>query len=328
MRKYAKSFALFATLLIFHFSQALRNHSGGKAAGSNVSIMSSPATRLPRLPYEKDRPARRSTLTLLVNFWLPDEPLPRHHRECESALVLNSVSNIFHTVVVLLQSKHSDGCTIFLSRMNEIRGKISIPFTALLRCVNYSWQPSYFDMFQFSIQELRKGIVVLANTDMVFDSSILSLRNLGWNELNVIATSGFSKNSPIYLQSRYVNLTTYVVRDVVNRCYNETIQQRTSWDAFVFRSQSLRLTSKQFQDRKSGRQYLMNQNGAEAAALAAIVASNRHVNVCQVCDSVKMWHFHTQEKTHSYQDQFVDAHYQFPRSTRGAAMLYQPVSWY
>ena len=40
----------------------------------------------------------------------------------------------------------------------------------------------------------------------------------------------------------------------------------------------------------------MNQNGAEAAALAAIVASNRHVNVCQVCDSVKMWHFHTQER--------------------------------
>lgn len=85
---------------------------------------------------------------------------------------------------------------------------------------------------------------------------------------------------------------------VPDRCYDPSVQNRSSWDAFVLYPERVRLVEKFFVDRETGRPFYMNQNGAENAALYALQQANPHTRTFQACDMVKMWHLHLEEKTH------------------------------
>ena len=52
----------------------------------------------------------------------------------------------------------------------------------------------------------------------------------------------------------------------------------------------------------------MYQNGAESAALNAIMSTSDFFEVHQLCDYVKMWHFHSEPKTHYNDDEKFVTH--------------------
>ena len=270
------------------------------------------------LPWELDDSwlKGRSKLTLLVNFWSPTEPRVPHQKESEVAIFSNLASGFFDEIVVLFQHRDEGGCVAFQEYAAQAQAHYftNASLNTKLRCVSVRQQPTYFDMFRYAAKHLRWGIVVLANSDMVFDHSVELSRNLARNQAKVIATSGFGSKAPTELQLHYMNITQLPVRTVVNRCYDEALQQRTSWDAFVLRTHGIKIIRKSFTDRKTREAYYMNQNGAEAAALAALVLHNTKLSVCQACDDIAMWHFHTTPKTHAMNDTFVDAEYYFPRT--------------
>lgn len=169
--------------------------------------------------------------------------------------------------------------------------------------------------------------MILANADMVFDSSVHILANLQRGVLNTIATIGLDVaindaslldeyralsscdvNTFLYdvvenhlknESEKFEDVTGLKLRAVVpNRCYPRP-RPRLSWDAYAFHPEDINVVRQAFRD-TSGRQWYMNELGAENAALGAIVAHSPALNsVTQVCDIVHMYSFHSQPKTHS-----------------------------
>lgn len=239
-------------------------------------------------------------LALLTSFWAPKEPVPPHEIEVKAAILSNLLNPHFAEIHVLLEgTTQIYGCDEFTAELHSFLEPTAPASAAELKCTPWNGaQPTYYDLFTFSKQGLRDNLVILSNADMVFDESIATLRSLEPSSLVVIATSGLDQyRTPDRIRWYFENFTRLPLTHVVSRCYRDDTP-RTSWDAYAFHPKSLEIFEMDFTDENSGEIFTMNRNGAENAALEAISRHSGLLQYSQICDHVKMWHFHTAAKMH------------------------------
>ena len=253
-----------------------------------------------------------------------------HTSEVVAALAFNSKNCYIDTIHVLFESKRSKAsCNRLFQQIHVLReaqGDLIYRSCAVnFECTIVASQPTYYDVFSIS-KSFVGDVVILANADMVFDSSVHILANLQRGVLNTIATNGLDVaingaslldeyralsrcDVNTFLDDIVVNHlknesekfeeeTGLKLRAVVpNRCYPRP-RPRLSWDAYVFHPEDINVVRQAFRD-TSGREWYMNELGAENAALGAIVTHSPALHsVTQVCDIIHMYSFHTQAKTH------------------------------
>jgi len=240
-------------------------------------------------------------LALLTSFWAQRAPAHPHEKEVKGAILANLLNpHLAEIHVVLDGTTHNYGCDDFTAELDSLLKFSTKEYVTQLKCTPWKGeQPTYHDLFKFSKRnDLRDKVVVLSNADMVFDDSIAALRSLDPASMVVIATGGLDKSeTPDEIRWYFENFTGLPLNHVVSRCYEDGTP-RTSWDAHAFHPDSLELFEKDFIDVRSGKTFHMNRNGAENAALEAVSRHSDLLQFSQICDHVKMWHFHTTSKMH------------------------------
>uniref|UniRef100_A0A6U0GXB3 Uncharacterized protein n=1 Tax=Micromonas pusilla TaxID=38833 RepID=A0A6U0GXB3_MICPS len=261
-------------------------------------------------------------LHLVVSFWAPSlKPVP-HRAETEAAIALNTANPYISTVHVFLEATIDFHCSDVESRVEGLLQKAQhVRQAAELDCHEQSAQLSFFDMFLFA-KSVDAGdsnrIVILANADMVFDSTVVHLRGLNPSVLAIIATRGFgSASGTRQIRKFYRTVMKSKAKAIPNRCYNlhqrGKKECRGSWDAYAFEPSRLKLSLTDFLDERSGRPFVMHQNGADPSALNALLTLSHFNHVHQLCDYVKMWHYHSEGKTHFNNSEMPVFHeYSFP----------------
>ena len=242
-------------------------------------------------------------IILVTTAWVPDERHSPHLSEVKASIALNSANKYISQIHVVLEGSNSQyNCTHFRSDIFPTTMWYE-RFNSKIHCIRWpARQPTYFEMFNHTkhVAPVEESVVILANADMVFDSTIGHLKNIDEKAFVVIATRGLSSRwTPWKIVKAYSEMTGYRFVDVVNRCYTDPSEKRTSWDAYAFVPSLLQLSQDDFMDRRTNDMFPMNQNGAENAALAAISRLSRFQQYAQICDHVHMWHFHTKSKMHS-----------------------------
>ena len=264
---------------------------------------------LPRAHVELAETGTR--LWLFNTFWLPDRT-NSHHHEVELAFLLNVANDAIDTVYFAFERTHGTyGCKHLLTHLSGLMHTYAVQKTANVDCTAYARQPTYLDMFHLALAKVTsKDIAIIANADMVFDSSARIIHELQINQAAVLATSGLYK-APRFIRDFYGNdfdLAGIDVNSVApDRCYAPPTE-RTSWDAFIFHPADIHIADHTFVDEATGAPFFMNQHGAENAALHAIMSSTGGLTTIQACDFIKMWHLHTTPKMHyNNSDEFVTA---------------------
>lgn len=256
---------------------------------------------------------------LVVNFWAPQLKLTPHRDEVEAAIFSNLCNKHFHTVHILLEATHDFKCHQLKKRIEHHAERHNMSVQANMNCVHHpSRLVSYADMFRFarSLKDIssKQTLVTIANADMVFDETVSAVQPLRSDTVAVIATKGMPSGSyPEDVKSKYAILLGRKIKASINRCYDLAKEKRTSWDAFVFDPEHLYFNQTDFLDGKMRMPFTMNQNGAEEAALNAILKSSRFKCAKQLCEHVNIWHFHMEEKTHfNSSEEFVVHPYSWP----------------
>ena len=264
-------------------------------------------------------------LHLLVNLWAPSLKVSPHRAEVIAAITSNLLNPHFNVIHVVLEATQDYHCGHVEEDVNGILKHSEEVAIKKLRCQErFSIQIAYVDMFSVA-KTIATGphkwiskkdiVLVLANADMVFDDSVRHLLSLKPDILAVIATSGLKPRlGPKYVKELYERFVSNgIAKPLINRCYDLEAQKRTSWDAFVFSPHRLKVVRESFLDLTTTTPYVMYQNGAEAAALNSILRHSAFKCVHQLCDHVRMWHFHTEEKTHfNLSEEFVEHEYSWP----------------
>lgn len=259
-----------------------------------------------------------SDIRLLISWWAPTLKYAPHLREVEAAIVLNLSNKHLAVVHLILETTPEYRCSAVEKRFAESFSKTKLRQAARLECEEHtSSKLTYFDMFTTakSLNHFENTIVILANADMVFDSSVRHFAEMSSNVLGIVSTSGFRLDDGQQdLQALYGKIVGKQIGPAPDRCYELKVYEcRGSWDAFAFHPSRLRLNAEAFLDGRSGKPFVMYQNGAEAAALNALLNQSTFSKVYQFCDYVKMWHFHSEEKTHfQSSESFVVHHYSWP----------------
>lgn len=280
--------------------------------------------RLHALSYESppDYTGTIPELHLIVNFWAPDKKLAPHRVEVRASIAINMANEHINIVRLLLESTPTYTCKESSSELFAILREAGLRPHATLLCSNYAVEGiSYYSMFEAArAPQHADAVVIVANADMVFDNSVRLVKRINAGTIGLIATQGFSLDAPKKLLSLYEQTISAHGRRAINRCYDEKVNggNRTSWDAFVFQPRCLRIRKENFIDKANGGLFHMNQNGAEAAALNAVLTSSYFQQAVQLCDHVYMWHFHHLPKTHrNGSEEFVDHPYTWPTACLG-----------
>lgn len=237
-------------------------------------------------------------IIILTSFWAPR--FHDHEAEVKAAIAANLVNEDVFRVHILFEANQDFGCVQFKSDLRDSTTELTSTVMTKLACTNwYHGQPTYFDMFHFAREQLHgTDIVILANGDMVFDHTVATLKTLTPSSMVVIATSGLDRlRTPPVLLQFYERAVVRPIQEVVSRCYLDG-SPRTSWDAYAFHPAALSVSQDDFKDMRTGELFTMNRNGAENAALEAVSRNSSIRQYSQICDHVKMWHFHTSPKMH------------------------------
>jgi hypothetical protein len=267
---------------------------------------------------------------LLVNCWAPSLKVSPHREEVVAAISANIANTHIAEVYVILQTTETYGCSDLERDVFSLGLRLPSKPRKKLVCRSHDEQLiSYYEMFQVA-DEITKSralsVMIVANADMVFDDSVRHLKRLAPDVLATIATQGLSSEQHEWSSKTYEILTQNTSRQIVNRCYDLAVQNRTSWDAFAFNPRVGRLAVENFVDKNTRKPFPMNQNGAEAAALNGLWKTSRFRCAIQMCDHIKMWHFHTQPKTHNGDERFVELAYSWPSDCGGIDSCVNPKS--
>ncbi|CAB9501318.1 unknown protein [Seminavis robusta] len=271
----------------------------------------------------------RITISLVTSFWAqsPEQAASPHRREIEEA-ILNNINNphLDQVAIILDGSASGANCNHFKERMDQLnvqfhkkleQHNITVPYTGSvankkrpkLTCVNRSdKQPNYYQMFLYasSPKVVTGDVVIMANADQAFDSSVQGLRRLRENAVLLVPTSGFDKDlvpSPAHEHFLFLHGHT-------SQNYTEGVKARCrprmlSWDAFAFHRRLLegKLVRPQdfMRNTVEGTQafFHMNEDGAENAATWSLWSNVKNAGYFKSC-FVRMWHFHGFEKMHAH----------------------------
>ncbi|MDB0053749.1 hypothetical protein N9F40_01800 [bacterium] len=247
------------------------------------------------------QPHLREKIVLVVSFWARQDVAPAHWYETLAAIQANVKNDFLEELHVILDGSDNShfNCDSLQLRLRSV----AYVKKNELFCHARRNQPTYYDMFQYALQKDFFGkIVILANADMTFDTTVRHLTSIPHNTVYVIATQGAPN-----LESDLPDVREYLssvkgLMDLntskpVTRCYLD--RERYSWDAFAFRPEKLKLEYFLFDDVVSQTKFYMNEMFAENAAGHAVYAGSQGVErVYHVCDFVNAWHYHFATKMH------------------------------
>lgn len=244
-------------------------------------------------------------LTLITTYWIIEKKI-KHRDEIEMAMLSNLHNKYISEVVILLDNSTAQDCST-LDRTLKAKGmKLNKQRRAKFTCVhNRRRQSGYYDLFNYS--KRVDSIVILSNADQVFDDSIDIARRLRHGHMIVLATRGFSSQTPENLKEYYPNLP----KHISDCCYRNA--PRYSWDSYVFRPHEIsnairpeyfkvlawrdRVTRKR-NGMPANETLFMNVLGAENRALGVIKKYAPTIEIFQGCDFIRSWHLHQYKKTH------------------------------
>ncbi|CAB9501317.1 expressed unknown protein [Seminavis robusta] len=297
---------------------------------ANTAVLPSPESKQASDTPSTSGKQPRITISLVTSFWAqsPEQPVSPHRREIEEA-ILNNINNPhLDQVAIILDGSSSDAnCNHFKERMDQLNvqfhkqlkqhnitvvdtGSIANKKRPTLTCVSRNdKQPNYYQMFLYatSPKVVAGDVVIVANADQAFDSSVQEARRLRENAVLLVPTSGFNKDlvpSPAHEHFLFLHGHT-------SQNYTEGVKARCrprmlSWDAFVFHRTLLEgklVRSRDFmRNTVEGTQdfFRMNEEGAENAAYWALWSHVQNAGYFKTCDVVQMWHFHGFEKMHAH----------------------------
>ena len=219
-------------------------------------------------------------LTLLISAFVPSEP-NFHHLEIDEVLCANLANPSFAEVHVLLQGSL---CTNFRRRFG---------FPVKMLCVEVASQPEYWDIFQYASQTLASRVVVLANGDILFDTSLQRLESQEMNGSFAFVLSTDSARANTLYEYLYGTPC-----DTWSHCKQDGVQQH-SWDAFVFRSPlpwPVDSASYTYLHVERLLHVVMNTPGAENRAAFALQMMG--LRVLNACDHLHAVHWHCGPLTH------------------------------
>lgn len=251
--------------------------------------------------YTSQHQLRTKRVCLVTTIWDGSEKNGKHLLEVKHALAVNLKNPYIHKVQVILEGSGKEGCVKLASEMSELTNS-----REKLICVpHYHSQPSYLDMFKYSqARALKEFIIILANADMVFDDTVRLATRARQDTIYTIATMGFG--GVLEGEFKFVqDIKTNASVAMPNRCYTDKTP-RSSWDAYIFHPKSIRLQRVRWLDEDTLLEFTMNQLYAENSALQAIFDGSRALRKAyQVCDFVRMWHYHFSSKTYNTTSKWV-----------------------
>ena len=239
----------------------------------------------------------RGEIVLVTSLWADPSKGESHRKEILAAISLNAKNPSLATVFIVLDGSSPEHNCATLSIALEEQHEI---LASAISCLDREQgQPSYFDMFSYTQRFVGK-VVILANADMTFDDTVGIVSDLRDDTILVIATRGALPAGTGSPQPSFVVHNRSA--DVPFMCFPPP-KKRWSWDAFIFRPESLSLDDILFKDVSTGYHFKMNEIFAENAALHAIYKGSEALkHVYQVCDIINMWHHHLAPKMHRYAD--------------------------
>lgn len=275
-------------------------------------------TRQENLSKDKRVPS----VSYITSFWA--EPPSNnnthpHRQEIQAALLMNMNNPHFNQVVVILDGVSKDAnCSHFLQEMRYLQASLLNTTTIAkknhddplsnVNCVDVTGgQPTYYQMFNYTITEVVTGdVVVLANADHAFDGTISKARYLNPSVLAVLTNHGLSMDADNV--KKYYSLVSTIKEGAekrenfeLNRCKKGV----PSWDTFIFRPSDIqgplqeaifqRTTLKKHQPVEF---FYMNEMAAEKAALWSLQQHIPNATLYQACREINSWHFHLAPATH------------------------------
>ena len=239
-----------------------------------------------------------------------------HRLETKAAILANVHNEHFDQVVVFLDGMSEEAnCHQFLVGLKELDVRLGLApmnqehrFSKLskLSCVNaQGGQPTFYEMFMNAQSDVVAGdVIVLASADQAFDPTISLARYLNPEVLVVLASRGYSNNIPP--STKYVYETLLGAGPAPLTDPDQCVDiaggsSSSSFDTFVFHRHTIkdRLKEEDFQRVNRNNDlmpFYMNENGAENAALYALLQSYPFTSVYNACDKIHSWHFHLTPK--------------------------------
>ena len=274
---------------------------------------------------------------LLLSYWASKSSSPRR-REIEAAIVSNLLNPNLEIYVVLDGSSSKYNCEHLQKDLNSLflqisNGKQITPWSCIDRSGS---QPSYKDLVEYALKiPFQADVVVIANSDVVFDESISKLSGVQKHSLVVLSVTGGPHEAPAYLTNSYKDLVSKNSEsDPLSRrtstrcCHDEKCQQgpfvtggecncdkrwfrwptmMVSWDALAFRwdqAVDWKKADPYFLNTEGGEFYTMNEDGAENSAaeglyhLLQVSNSSAQPRLKNACGHVGLWQFHLESSIH------------------------------
>jgi len=244
------------------------------------------------------RLVQTAEIHLFVSFWAPptDEVVP-HRAEVEAAIAVNLANPHVSVLHVLLETTADFGCP---DAQNAILSRMARS-TALLQharfvCREFITKVSYYDMFTESIKATPwNAIAIVADADQVFDETLQVLQPLKSHTIAVISDRGLNDDelTPQSTLATYATLVNFALtaEPVQGECkYYRS--QREAWQAIIFRHQRVLFDQNDFRDMLTGELLAPHQPRVHQAVLNKLLRLPQFKRAVQLCEYVRMWHFH------------------------------------
>ena len=259
---------------------------------------------------------------LFVSFWAPptNKVVP-HRAEVEAAIAVNLANPFISVIHVLLETTEEDfGCpdaqTAILSRMARSTELLQ---HARFACREFVTKVSYYDMFSESIKATpRNGIAIVANADQVFDETLRLLQALKSDTVALISDRGLNDDelTPRMISTHYQRLILnfeQFASPVQGECkYYRS--QRKLWRAFIFRHELVRFDRSNFRDMRTGERLMPDQPHSHMAVLNQLLRLPQFMRAVQLCEYVRMWHFHSYVDNSSKTPIPIESSYSLPEN--------------
>lgn len=230
---------------------------------------------------------------------------PQHYGEIDRAIALNLLVPQLGEVIVLLDSarqassRAGSSCARLTARLITHAGDAAV---RKLKCVDCgSARPTYQDLFVYASSRqshLHGRLVVLANADVVLDSSLVQLPPTPLGHVHTLTVNTNRecrwKRQPSAWWRRLVSL------GAPQPFLVDGLPISLSWDAYAFRSPlpiilRANATTTAFGTTKEGPLFMNSFRAENRAACALAVAG---VQLHSACLLVRLRHLHSAQKTH------------------------------
>ncbi|CAB9510109.1 expressed unknown protein [Seminavis robusta] len=267
--------------------------------------------------------ATPGSISLVTSFWAqpPKQKGNNLHRlEIQAAMVNNRNNQYLDQIVVILDGATKDAnCTHLQTQLDELEADVVAKMPGYVKtayetnkkeklpvftCIDREEkQPNYYEIFKYATDPkiVTSDVVIVANADQAFDDTVQWAGKIKDDAVLVLPTWGFDKKQVPQLTKEYFKFVhggkdaKMFQEGAVSRCS----EGEKSWDGYVFHRKLIagHLESDNFMrytvvDDPKQDYFVMNEVGAENAALYALLQNVPDAKDAVGCSVIQMWHFH------------------------------------